>query len=121
MIRKIDADVRNHPDLQDGVDLKRNALWRRTEATPGQKTFLMSKLGLKGGEQGIEEEGAKQIWLDGIWLGRKGEVDLNRLTKGEASDIISRVVHGGMGFLKKQEKRRKQSEKSSKSSDRRRF
>lgn len=44
------------------------------------------------------------LWLDGVWLGKKQEVDIQLLTKGEASDIICRMMHGGIGFLRKQKR-----------------
>lgn len=123
LIRKVDADIVNHPDLQSGPDLKKNATWRQAPASIGQKNLILTKLFTK--EQQLSsiyeldskggltesltpaEKLAKgdQVWIPADYVGKKGEeVDLNQLTKGQASDVLTRVVHGGVAFLKKVKK-----------------
>lgn len=72
-------------NLGQRVVLLRNAPWRKTEASPAQKAFMM-KLGSKGAR--------------------------NRpITRGEAHDFITRFTHGGKGFVNKVNKENKAKQK----------
>jgi len=76
------------------LGLARNAPWRRRPISLAQGNFLLKKLNPAGsGERKIE----------GIWVGKKiGDlVNVDELTKGQASDLISRTKHGGMSHVRK--------------------
>lgn len=101
LLRATDAAVLNHVELSElATSLTRYASWRRKPSTESQRKYILKKL-LDTNElaAGVQE-------IDGVWVGRpwktRFQVDEASLTQGLASDTIARLVHGGLGFWKKQ-------------------
>ncbi|BGP42779.1 Putative ATP-dependent helicase IRC3 [Rhodotorula kratochvilovae] len=100
LIRTTDAALLNHPELADiGASLTRFAPWRRAPASASQRAFILKKvLSTEERAQGVQD-------IEGVWVGRpwKERVRVDEaLSKGTASDIISRVSHGGIAFWRKE-------------------
>ncbi|KAI5479248.1 hypothetical protein MNV49_003942 [Pseudohyphozyma bogoriensis] len=78
--------------------LRRGGPWRKGPSTEAQRDLIATKLRLDPKDAQAE--------LDGVWVGKEGSVVLAGLTRGEAGNVITRLVHGGKGFLKKVDKTR---------------
>ncbi|GAA6058390.1 hypothetical protein JCM3770_002467 [Rhodotorula araucariae] len=100
LLRTTDAAILNHPELADiGTSLTRFAPWRRAPASASQRNYILKKL------LTTEERAAGISDIEGVWVGQpwKDRVPVDEaLTRGTASDIISRLSHGGLGFWKKE-------------------
>lgn len=101
LLPRIDAHILSTPALNPEIDLRRTAGWRFTPASEGQASIILKKLAKPLAEEGFEQ----RSWIDAVWVGgRKGErKEVGELRKGEASDLISRVKHGGMASVRKVE------------------
>ncbi|GAA5895720.1 hypothetical protein JCM5296_007402 [Sporobolomyces johnsonii] len=97
VLQVTDAYLTNHKEYPEYM-LRRNAPWRRLPATDSQRTKILQKL-LSAQEQ---EQGKRTI--EGVWIGKpwNEEVDVDELTKGQASDVICRLKHGALGWWKRQ-------------------
>ncbi|GAA6024337.1 hypothetical protein JCM11491_000381 [Sporobolomyces phaffii] len=93
LIRSTDRFLASKPEYAS-LDLARDSPWRRRPASAGQRDYLLKKLGPPAGNP-------REI--EGIWVGGKVGtwVSVDDLTKGQASDLISRTKHGGIGHVKK--------------------
>jgi len=93
LLKSTDRYLTSKPEFA-ALGLARNAPWRRRPVSLAQSNFLLKKLNpADSGERKIE----------GIWIGKKigSLVNVDELTKGQASDLISRTKHGGMAHIKK--------------------
>ncbi|KAK4331841.1 putative ATP-dependent helicase IRC3 [Rhodotorula toruloides] len=96
---KADTYLRNHRTFKT-YSLGRYAKWRSGEATDRQKEMIINRLIPKK-----DRENGKTT-ISGVWVGKPMdiEVDIMRpggLTKGQASDIISRCKHGAIAHWKR--------------------
>ncbi|BGP28280.1 Putative ATP-dependent helicase IRC3 [Rhodotorula toruloides] len=96
---KADTYLRNHRTFKT-YSLGRYAKWRSGEATDRQKEMIINRLIPKK-----DRENGKTT-ISGVWVGKpmEVEVDIMRpggLTKGQASDIISRCKHGAIAHWKR--------------------
>lgn len=76
------------------LGLARDSAWRQQPASTGQQDFILKKL---------KPSNPESREIEGVWVGAKlgTSVKVDDLTKGEASDLISRTKHGGVGFVKR--------------------
>ncbi|GAA5871199.1 hypothetical protein JCM1840_000140 [Sporobolomyces johnsonii] len=97
IIRVTDAYLLNHTDCPEFM-LRRNSSWRYGPSTDTQRTGILEKL-LSAEER---EQGKRTI--EGVWAGEpwSEEVEVDQLTKGQASDVICRLRHGGLGWLRRE-------------------
>lgn len=99
------------------ASLDRRARWRFLAATVRQTDFVRSHLceasdhGLSGSKEedydpDAPEDAGDVSTIDGMWVGRPyGErVSVKDLTKGQAADTITRILHGGKTVFKKMQK-----------------
>ncbi|BGP21141.1 uvrABC complex, subunit B [Rhodotorula toruloides] len=96
---KVDTYLQNHRTYKT-YSLGRYAKWRSGEASDRQKEMIVNRLVPKK-----DRENGKTT-ISGVWVGKPMdvEVDIMRpggLTKGQASDIISRCRHGAMAYWKR--------------------
>ncbi|EMS24929.1 UvrABC complex, subunit B [Rhodotorula toruloides NP11] len=96
---KADTYLKNHRTFKT-YGLGRYAKWRSGEATDRQKEMIINRLIPKK-----DRENGKTT-ISGVWVGKPMdvEVDIMRpggLTKGQASDIISRCRHGAIAHWKR--------------------
>jgi len=100
LLRATDAAVLNHPELAEiSHSLTRFAPWRRAPASESQRNYILKKL------LNTEEQAMGVNSIEGVWLGQpwKARVPIDdKVTKGQASDVVSRLTHGGLGWWKKQ-------------------
>lgn len=113
-----------------------HAKWRTTESTPAQKKFIRSKL-VRPLDSHMDALGnllpppnsssppddsldshrlpaeAEMDTIPGLWLGRSLSsplVQVDNLSKGQAMDVLTRIVHGGLNgvrqFMLQQQKDR---------------
>ncbi|GAA5950206.1 hypothetical protein JCM10213_005201 [Rhodosporidiobolus nylandii] len=96
LLRTTDAWVLNNQKMAD-LSLARHHAWRRSESSKAQQDFLLGKLGKEVSEAGE---------IDGVWVGRpyKERMNVRDLTKGQASDILARLMHGGKAVWTKSKK-----------------
>lgn len=104
LVRKADARILHDEDLQ-GINFRRDASWRSAPSSEAQQGRILRKLAKEGGTT-----------IEGVWVGRKwGEkVEVVGLNKGEASDVIARATHGGIGWVKKEGSKRETRERREK-------
>ncbi|GAA5862480.1 hypothetical protein JCM1840_004196 [Sporobolomyces johnsonii] len=97
VIRATDAYLLNHAECPEFM-LRHSSSWRHVPATNSQRTTVLEKL-LSEQEQ---KQGKRTI--EGGWIGRpwSEEVDVDQLTKGQASDVICRLKHGGLEWWTRQ-------------------
>lgn len=76
------------------LGLARKSPWRQKPASSGQCNFILKKLN-------PSDSGSREI--EALWIGGKfgSWIKVDDLTKGQASDLISRMKHGGIGYVKK--------------------
>ncbi|GJN91895.1 hypothetical protein Rhopal_004920-T1 [Rhodotorula paludigena] len=112
LLRTTDAYVRRHESFSPLVSqLERGSSWRRPPASDSQRAYILKKLSPAApGKAGIEGTPAR---IEGVWVGRpwKDQVDVATLSKGQASDIIARLAHGGLGYWKGERKKLVREEK----------
>ncbi|GAA5900458.1 hypothetical protein JCM8208_005368 [Rhodotorula glutinis] len=101
LLRATDAAVLNHAELSElATSLTRYASWRRKPSTEAQRKYILKKL------LDTDELAAGVQDIDGVWVGQpwrtRFRVDEGTITQGLASDTIARLVHGGLGFWKRQ-------------------
>ncbi|GAA5852613.1 hypothetical protein JCM9279_005529 [Rhodotorula babjevae] len=101
LLRATDAAVFHHNELSElSTSLTRYASWRRRPSTESQRKFILKKL------LDTDELAAGVQDIDGVWVGQPWKtrirVDEGSITQGLASDTIARLVHGGLGFWRKQ-------------------
>ncbi|GAA5954131.1 hypothetical protein JCM21900_002899 [Sporobolomyces salmonicolor] len=97
LLRTTDAYLLKQKKYHE-VMLRRNSPWRRSPATESQRTKILQKL-LSAQDK---QQGKRTI--EGVWVGKpwREEVDVDQLTKGQASDVICRLKHGGLGWWERQ-------------------
>ncbi|GAA5990112.1 hypothetical protein JCM11641_007071 [Rhodosporidiobolus odoratus] len=109
LLRTTDAFILHDPKYAS-VSLARHHSWRRLPATDAQKTYILKKLAKDSQDECIE----------GVWVGKphKEWVKVDGLTKGQASDILARAVHGGSKYwrdakkvIRKEEKKEEKVQK----------
>ncbi|KAJ9478566.1 putative ATP-dependent helicase IRC3 [Pseudozyma hubeiensis] len=89
--------LRNSPQLF--AMLNRRAAWRSTRATDSQRKLVEKRLGLsKSSGQSVDEEGGGKPK-------RKALDSTSQLTKGQASIVLTRLLHGAKGRWKDRVKR----------------
>lgn len=134
LLKTTDATILNNPRYAD-LSLARHASWRRKEASPAQLAFLTKKLGkdveeveaspsASGENLGAQIGGAVRQAISGVWVGKpyKQRIFVDDLTKGQASDILVRLMHGGLagwrsaekGLVREEKKKNKEREKMEK-------
>lgn len=93
LIRSTDQFLRSKEEYRS-LGLARSSPWRTLSSSPSQQDYILKKL------MDPDLESRK---IDGVWIGRKPgtAVMVDDLTKGQASDVISRAKHGGLGHVKK--------------------
>lgn len=102
LLRTVDAFVKTHPDLSD-LALGRYARWRLGPPSDAQRKLILTKT------LTAEDRAAGRTTIDGIWVGRpwRQQVDVmdsEAFTKGQACDILTRLMYGGLGHWKKRKK-----------------
>ncbi|SCV68041.1 BQ2448_162 [Microbotryum intermedium] len=99
LLATVDALVANVDLWKPTISTRRFAPWREHPSTTSQHSMISNKLK-------NEMQGGK---IDGLWVpGREREggwVDVKDLNRGEACDLITRVMHGGIGALRKVKKK----------------
>ncbi|GAA5909143.1 hypothetical protein JCM5296_006656 [Sporobolomyces johnsonii] len=97
LLRTTDAYLANH-EKYSKYKLSRDSWWRHVEATDSQCTRILDTL------VSAEEQERGKRTIEGVWAGEpwSKEVQVVRLTKGQASDVISRLKHGGLGWWTRQ-------------------
>lgn len=112
LIRTVEAAIQLLPQMS-GIDLRRSASWRKREASTSQKAFIIKKLVSLEDQLALEADRdweitseRKSAVIEGIWVGKKWseEVEVESLTKGQAADIIARLLYGGLGFYRREKK-----------------
>lgn len=96
---KTDTYLQNHRTYKT-YGLGRYAKWRSGEATDKQKEMILNRLVPKK-----ERENGKTT-ISGVWVGKPMDIEVDilqpgGLTKGQASDIISRCKHGAIAHWKR--------------------
>ncbi|KAH6917519.1 DEAD box family helicase [Coprinopsis sp. MPI-PUGE-AT-0042] len=98
--------------------LFRNAAWRRKSASDAQKKLIKGKLDHAKGKPASEERLKKLIYTS--LEGRSGPISPDKLpigevvetlTKGEASNILSKLMHGSLAAIKSAEKLRAENQR----------
>ncbi|GAA5923628.1 double-stranded DNA-dependent ATPase [Sporobolomyces koalae] len=99
LLRSTDQYLRSKPEFH-AIGLARNSPWRYKAASQGQLDFIVKKLGPSNSTSHPAEN---ERMIEGIWLGKKMGtwVNVDELKKGQASDLISRMKHGGIAHVKK--------------------
>ncbi|GAA5873706.1 hypothetical protein JCM8547_002680 [Rhodosporidiobolus lusitaniae] len=104
LIRTTDAIIlRDHATAE--LSLARHAAWRRQDASDSQNKYVVKKLGkdiVTLDSPAMFGGAFEGLAVPGVWVGKpyKESVPVDSLTKGQASDIIARTVHGGLGYWK---------------------
>lgn len=93
LIRSTDQYLMSKPEYSS-LGLARNSSWRKQPASVGQQNYILKKVG-------PSDLSSREI--EGVWIGAKlgSWVQVDELSKGQASDLISRTKHGGMSYVKK--------------------
>ncbi|GAA5962963.1 hypothetical protein JCM3765_006731 [Sporobolomyces pararoseus] len=93
LIRATDQYLMSKPEYSS-LGLARNSSWRKQPASIGQQNYILKKVG-------PSDISSREI--EGVWIGAKlgSWVHVEGLSKGQASDLISRTKHGGMSYVKK--------------------
>ncbi|GAA5991266.1 hypothetical protein JCM10908_003230 [Rhodotorula pacifica] len=102
LLRTVDAYIKQHADFAD-LALGRYAPWRMGPASDAQRKFILKKVLTP------DERAEGKTSIDGVWIGRpwRSHVDVmdpDAFTKGQACDILARVMYGGLGHWKKKKK-----------------
>ncbi|KAK4046631.1 putative ATP-dependent helicase IRC3 [Microbotryomycetes sp. JL201] len=132
LLRVTDAHVLQNSTLQAPVDVRRHAAWRREPVTEQQIGQIVRRLGSNGdddrrvrvdaasatimslvtkGKRVEPGRRADEATIDGVWVpGRKwtDKVPVRSLTRGQASDLICRLKHGGKRVVDKARNRLEQ-------------
>lgn len=79
------------------MNFRRDASWRWAPSSEAQQERILRKLAKEGGTT-----------IEGVWVGKEWEerVEVESLNKGEASDVIARAAHGGIGWIKREGSKR---------------
>ncbi|KAM0792013.1 hypothetical protein ACM66B_007124 [Microbotryomycetes sp. NB124-2] len=126
LLRVTDAQVLQNPTLKAPIDVRRFAVWRNEPATEQQVGQIVRKLGVGDGRRvdsasatimslmktgkATADKGNDTVapTIDGIWVpGRDwgSKVPVESLTRGQASDVICRLKHGGKSVVDQARKR----------------
>ncbi|GAA6059855.1 hypothetical protein JCM10212_007060 [Sporobolomyces blumeae] len=99
LLRSTDRYLSSKPEYF-ALGLSRTAPWRRKPASEGQKNYIYKKVGTTLADS---EGRGETREIEGLWVGRPWgtTVAVDSLTKGQASDVISRTKHGAIGWWKK--------------------
>ncbi|SCZ91483.1 BZ3500_MvSof-1268-A1-R1_Chr1-2g01439 [Microbotryum saponariae] len=106
LLATIDALVANVDLWKPTISTRRFAPWREHPSTPSQQTMLSNKL-----KNEIQDGRIEGLWVPGRER-EGGWVKVEELNKGEACDLITRVMHGGIGALRKVKKEVEKARKS---------
>lgn len=87
-----------HVQRPDHPLLRRDAAWRKQPATPSQKTLVANRIGYKAPQEqnglGSLDDLAKRMAQDDMDRTARNERLLQGLTKGKASDILTKLKFG---------------------------
>lgn len=102
LLRTVDAYVKKHKDFGD-LSLGRYAPWRLSPPTDAQRKLILAKA------LTADERAEGKTTIDGVWIGKpwREQVDVmdpEAFTKGQACDILTRTMYGGLRHWKKQRK-----------------
>ncbi|KDE03505.1 hypothetical protein MVLG_06017 [Microbotryum lychnidis-dioicae p1A1 Lamole] len=106
LLATVDALVANVDLWKPTISTRRFAPWREHPATLSQQTMLSNKL-----KNEIQDGRIEGLWVPGRER-EGGWVKVEELNKGEACDLITRVMHGGIGALRKVKKKVEKARKS---------
>lgn len=102
VIRSIDAKAGSDSTMKSKMDIRHSALWRQQPITPSQEGRILARLAKPRAEDGYTQRMTiDAVWVPGPGRRRGQQIDVRLLNKGEASDLICRLTHGGMGSMKK--------------------
>ncbi|KAK4052263.1 putative ATP-dependent helicase IRC3 [Microbotryomycetes sp. JL221] len=107
LFQVVDADVLSNSTLKSPIDVKRNALWRKGPTSEQQVGTIVKRIGSVTASQKNKHVNDQIFFVDGIWIpGHKwsDRIDLRTLTRGQASDLICRLTHGGKSFVERAQK-----------------
>lgn len=107
-------------DFADSLSLSQ---WQYKPASEPQKTFIRSKLIIQKRETyqfdpfgaAVIDEAPEEVsdLIDGGWIGKElgNLVSIEELTRGEAAEVATRIIHGGKSVFTKAKKAMMKEEK----------
>lgn len=100
LISHVDRLVLSDPRMKPDVGIRHSAGWRFGRSTASQQARILKTLSPPREDDGFEQRQT----IDAIWIPRgvPGErIPVSELTAGQASDLICRLAHGGLGNMRK--------------------